>query len=149
MLNYDNLAEYTKEQQGDVRFWMNFHADSYDSVILRKSHPTTEMKSINWDHLLNIDMPVAEEVVDACNRMNLTSIMSFNLDWNEEIGAQFYATLYVDRATKVFHWTIQGKPFHVEYVYFASILGFPKSDLTREKIHEVENVVELPKLTRL
>jgi hypothetical protein len=87
-------------------------------------------------------MPVVGEVVNACNMMNLTSIMSFNLAWNVEIVAQFYATLYVDRATKTFYWTIQGKSFHVEYAYFASILGFPENDLTREKIHEVENVLD-------
>jgi hypothetical protein len=100
------------------------------------------MKSINWDYLLNIDIPVVGEVVDACNRMNLTSIMSFNLDWNEEIVAQFYATLYVNHATKTFHWTVQGKPFYVEHAYFASVLGFPENDLTREKIHEVENMLD-------
>jgi hypothetical protein len=49
---------------------------------------------------------------------------------------QFYATLYVNRSTKTFHWTIQGKPFSIEYAQFASILGFPNADLTREKIDE-------------
>jgi hypothetical protein len=44
--------------------------------------------------------------------------------------------------TKTFHWTIQGKPFSVEYAQFASILGFPNADLTREKIHEEENVLD-------
>jgi hypothetical protein len=45
-LRYDDPSEYGKERQGDVRFWMNFHADWCASVILCKSHPTTEMKSI-------------------------------------------------------------------------------------------------------
>jgi hypothetical protein len=43
-LMYDDPSRYAKEQHGNVRFWMNFHADWYDSVILRKSHPTTKMK---------------------------------------------------------------------------------------------------------
>jgi hypothetical protein len=84
---YDDPSRYDKEQQGDVRFWLNFHADWYDSVILSKSHPTTEMKSINWDYLLDIDLSVVWEAQDACRRMNLTSIMSFNCDWNEEVVA--------------------------------------------------------------
>ena len=37
-----------KEWQGDFRFWMWFHADWYESVIMTKTHPTTEMKSIDW-----------------------------------------------------------------------------------------------------
>jgi hypothetical protein len=74
--------------------------------------------------------------------MNLSSIMSFNYDWNEEVIAQFYATLYVNRTTKTFHWTIQGNPFSVGYANFANILGFPSSDLTRERIHELENMLD-------
>jgi hypothetical protein len=82
---------------------MNFHADWYAFVILCKSHPTTEMKSINWDYLFEIDLPVVREVEDACRRMNLSSIMSFNCDRNEEVVVEFYATLYVNRTTKTFH----------------------------------------------
>jgi hypothetical protein len=69
------------------------------------------MKSINWDYLFEIDLPVVREVEDACRRINLSSIISFNYDSNEEVIAQFYATLYVNRSTKTFHWIIQGKTF--------------------------------------
>ena len=88
------------------RFWLWFQADCYETVIMTKTHPTTEMKSINWTHLDDLDMPVVHQVVSVCDRMNLQTIMSFNCDWNEEIVAQFYATLYVDREGKKFHWTI-------------------------------------------
>jgi hypothetical protein len=66
---------------------MNFHAYWYPSMILCKSHPTTEMKSISWDYLFEIDLPVVREVEDTCRRMNISSIMSFNYDWNEEVIA--------------------------------------------------------------
>ena len=108
---------------------------------MTKTHPTTEMKSINCTHLDDLDLPVVHQVVSVCDRMNLQTIMSFNCDWNEEIVAQFYATLYVDREGKKFHWTIQGKPFSVNYNEFAEILGFPGADLDRPKIHN-ENVLE-------
>jgi hypothetical protein len=127
---YDNPSRYDKEQQGDVRFWMNFHADWYDSVILRKSNPTTEMKSIDWDYLGDIDLPVVREVEDACRRMNVSSIMPFSRDWNEEVVAQFYSTLYVNLSTKTFHWTIQAKPFSIEYAQFAYVLGFSNANLS-------------------
>jgi hypothetical protein len=104
---YEDPSRFAKEQQWDVRFWMNFHADWYVSMILCKSHPTTEMKSIICDYLFEIYLPVVREVEDACERMHASSIMSFNCDWNEEVVAQFYATLYVNRSTKTFHWTIQ------------------------------------------
>jgi hypothetical protein len=81
-LRYDDPSEYAKDQQGDVRFWMNFYTDWYASVILCKSHPTIEIKSINWDCLFEIDFSVVREVEDACRRMNLSSIMSIDYDWN-------------------------------------------------------------------
>jgi hypothetical protein len=33
-LRYGDPSEYVKEKQGDVHFWMNFHADWYALVIL-------------------------------------------------------------------------------------------------------------------
>jgi hypothetical protein len=72
---YDDPSRYNKEQQGDVHFLLNFYVDWYDSVILCKSHPTTEMKSINWDYLGNVDLPVVREVKDVCRRKNVSTII--------------------------------------------------------------------------
>ena len=54
---------------------------------MTKTHPTTEMKSIDWQHLDELDMPVTSEVISACARMNLHAIMDFNCDWNEKVVA--------------------------------------------------------------
>jgi hypothetical protein len=80
--------------------------------------------------LPKLGVRVVRDVEGTCRRMNLSSIMSFNCDWNEEAVALFYASLYVNRSTKTFHWTIEGKPFLVEYAQFASILGLSNADLT-------------------
>ena len=70
-LRFENYHGFEKEQQGDFRFWMWFHSDWYESVIMTKTHPTTEMKSINWTHLDELDMPVVAEAISACERMNM------------------------------------------------------------------------------
>jgi hypothetical protein len=85
---------------------MWFHVDWYEIVIITKTHPTTEMKSINWTHLEDIDIPVVAEAVSACENMHLQPIMSFSCHWNEEVVALFYATLYVDRPGRKFHWML-------------------------------------------
>ena len=106
-------------------------------------HVTIEMKWIDWGYLRRL-ASLVKEVVDVvytrCRDMDLVDIMSFQCHWNDEVVAQFYATLYVDREGKKFHWTIQGKPFSVNYNEFAEILGFPATDLDRPKIHN-ENVL--------
>ncbi|KAL6843727.1 hypothetical protein ACP4OV_026298 [Aristida adscensionis] len=54
-----------------------------------------------------------------CEKRNLKGIMGFKHDWNEEVIAQFYSTLWVD----------------MTYTQFAGILGFDSSDLRKHKIH--------------
>jgi hypothetical protein len=40
---------------------------------------------------------VVDAVYDRCSEMDLMEIMSFRCDWNEEVVAQFYATLFVEQ----------------------------------------------------
>ena len=112
---------------------MWFHTDWYETVIMTKTHPTTEMKSMDWNHLIELDVQVVTQAVDTCQNMHLQDIMNFNCHWNEEVVAQFYATLYVDRPGKKFYWMLQGERFSVTYRRFASILGFPDVDTKPEK----------------
>ena len=108
---------------------------------MTKTHPTTEMKSMDWGHLNELDVQVVTQAVDTCQHMHLQAIMSFNYHWNEEVVTQFYATLYVDRPGKKFHWMLQGEKYSVTYRQFADMLGFPDADLERPKIHD-ENVID-------
>ena len=54
---------------------------------MTKTQPTTEMKSIDWQHLDELDMTVTSEVISACAQMHLHAIMDFNCDWNEKVVA--------------------------------------------------------------
>jgi hypothetical protein len=140
-MRFQNYHRYDKEQQRDFRFWMWFHADWHETVIMTKTHPTTEMKSMDWGHLNELDVQVVTQAVDTCQNMHLQAIMSFNCHWNEEVVTQFYATLYVDHPGKKFHWMLQGEKYSVTYRQFADMLGFPDADLERPKIHD-ENVID-------
>jgi hypothetical protein len=131
---YTDPALWQKEFDADIHFWLKFNADWYESVILSKENLTIEMKSIKWDNLRSLNIPVVNEAIDICHAKGLTSIMELNYDWNEEVIAQFYANLYVRRETKTFHWLLQGKPLSVSYERFAQILGFGEENLGRPKL---------------
>ena len=60
-LRFDNYHKYDKEQQGDFRFWMWFHADWFETVIMTKAHPTIEMESMDWTHLIELDLLVVAQ----------------------------------------------------------------------------------------
>jgi hypothetical protein len=126
---------WQKEFDADIRFWLKFNADWYESVILSKENLTIDMKSINWDTLRSLNILAVNKAIDTCHSKRMTNIMGLNYDWNEEVVAQFYANLYICRETKTFHWLLQGKPLSISYERFAQILGFGEEDLGHPKLH--------------
>jgi hypothetical protein len=132
---YLNPALWQKEFDADIRFWLKFNTDWYESIILYKEHMTVDMKSIKWDTLRSFNISAVNEAIDICHAKGMTSIMAMNYDWNEEVVAQFYANLYVWCETKTFHWLLQGKPLSISYERFTQILGFGEEDLGLPKLH--------------
>jgi hypothetical protein len=55
--------------------------------------------------------------------MDLVEIMSFRCDWNEEVVAQFYATLFVEQDEQTIHWSIRGKRFRYNMAQFSILFG--------------------------
>jgi hypothetical protein len=66
---------------------------------------------------------VVEAVYDRCSEMDLVEIMSFRCDWNEEVVAQFYATLFVEQDEQTIHWSIRGKRFRYNMAQFSILFG--------------------------
>jgi hypothetical protein len=132
---YTDPALWQKDYDADIRFWLKFNADWYESVILRKDHLTVDMKSINWDLLRSLNIPAVNDAIDICHDKGMTTVMAINYDWNEEVVAQFYANPYIRRETRTFHWLLQGKPLSVSYERFAQILGFGEEDLGLPKLY--------------
>ena len=71
---------------------------------------------------------VVEAIHARCVEMDLADIVAFQCDWNEEVVAQFYATLWVDTINHVMHWTLEGKRYAVSIVAFARLFGFNIGD---------------------
>ena len=55
--------------------------------------------------------------------------MKFQHDWNTEVVAQFYATLFVEEDERRMHWMLEGQWYSVDYDVFAAQLGFSEDDL--------------------
>jgi hypothetical protein len=80
---------------------------------------------------------VFDEVVAACEAKHLKEIMAFTKNWNNEIIAQFFATLYVEERedTRKFHWMIEGRWYEITFERFARLFGFGRKDAIHQKIH--------------
>jgi hypothetical protein len=77
----------------------------------------------------------------ACEQKKMKNIMTFQFDWNNEIIAQFYSTLWIKPADEespynfpYMNFFIEGSWYKVSYRRFAHILGFTDNDIAGDKI---------------
>ena len=89
-------------------------------------HVTTEMKWIDWNYLRRLDAHI-KDVVNAvyshCQELDLVDIMSFQCHWNEEVVAQFYATLFIEENERIIHWHLGGKRITYNMADFSTLFG--------------------------
>jgi hypothetical protein len=92
----ENPKLVEKEPGIDYRFHTAFQRDFYESVIITKTKPAAISQWIDWTYMEAKHDAIFDEVVAACTAKHLRDVMSFQKNWNNEIIAQFYATLYVE-----------------------------------------------------
>lgn len=122
----EDPSEIERSFLGDSRFCFPHQADWYKSVIMTMKRVTTEIKWIDWNYLKGLASPlkeVVDVVYDRCQEMDLLGIMSFSCDWNEEVVAQFYATLHVSDDDRIFQFLIGGKQFTYTMAQFSHLFG--------------------------
>jgi hypothetical protein len=79
---------------------------------------------------------IFDSVVAACKAKHLRDILAFKKNWNNEVIAQFYATIYFEEHgdTRKLHWMTKGQWYVVSYAQFARLLGFGRKDASRPRI---------------
>jgi hypothetical protein len=65
----------------------------------------------------------------------MKDVMGFKYDWNAEIIAQFHATFFYDSYTDFIRWMTEGVHYKINFVTFAKLLGFGKTDRERDTIN--------------
>jgi hypothetical protein len=119
----------------DYRFANIFQAHYYNTVIMAKEkYPILDQRFINWEACLSLNDPDLNEALNALENKGFKDIMTYELDWNEEVIAQFYATVWYtpsEEETNIppyMHFAIQGVEYKCSYNRFARILGLPFDD---------------------
>jgi hypothetical protein len=69
--------------------------------------------------------------------------MGVHYDWNIEVIAQFYATLFIEEAEDVraMHWMIGGEWYHITFDEFTTRFLYGQADKSRFRIH-IHNPLE-------
>jgi hypothetical protein len=92
----ENLRLVEKEPDIDYKFHTTFQQDFYESVIIPKTKPVAISQWIDWNYMEGKGDKIFNEVVTSCRAKHLRDVMAFRKNWNNEIIAQFFATLYVE-----------------------------------------------------
>jgi hypothetical protein len=118
------LAE--KEPDIDYRFHTAFQQDLYESMIITKTKLVAISQWIDWTYMEAKHDVIFDEVVAAYRAKHLRDVISFQKNWNNEIIAQFFATLYVEERgdTRKFYWMTEGMRYEITFQQFASLFGF-------------------------
>jgi hypothetical protein len=79
---------------------------------------------------------IFDEVVAICRAKHLRDVMSFQKNWNNEIIAQFYTTLYVEEQGNIrkFYWIIEGRRYEINFEQFDRLFGFGRNGANRSKM---------------
>jgi hypothetical protein len=131
------LAHTQPRDAYDYRFHSLFQRDFYESVITPKSKPVVNSQWIDLAYIESKYDPIFDSVVVTCKAKHLRDILAFKKNWNNEVIAQFYATVYFEEYgdTRKPHWMIEDQWYEVSYAQFARLLGFGRKDASRPRIH--------------
>jgi hypothetical protein len=121
----------------DYRFWNVFHSNFYaTSILTSKKGKICKMQYIDFNELQDKEEPEFNTAIRIYDTFELSDLMSFRYDWNEEILAQLHATYYWNKVTDELHWMTDGCHYHIDFVTFSRILGFGRGHRTYSRIHD-------------
>jgi methionine aminopeptidase len=85
----------------DYRFHTQFQQDLYETVIMERWRIMSEAQWVDWHHMEEQHDPIYNQVIIACESHHIKKLMGVHYDWNIEVIAQFYATLFIEEAEDV------------------------------------------------
>jgi hypothetical protein len=74
-------------------------------------------------------------VLETCDLHEITELLQFRHNWNQEVIAEFYSTLFYDKKEESFMWMTNGRRFHVQLSHFTQILGLSSYLDILKKLH--------------
>jgi hypothetical protein len=87
MINrHENPYDWTTELH-DHRFWNNFQADWYLTVIKDRKNPITSLLYLDWPYMQRKRDPVFHKVITKAQTLGIYDILGLHQEWNTELVA--------------------------------------------------------------
>ena len=148
-INYSKSWKLVEEARGinpyavrkdlgtDYRFWNEFYSNFYATAILTsKKTKIIKMQYIDWDEMQGKEEPEFDKVIKICDRFQLSHIMGFQYNWNDEVLSQLHATYFYDQISDEIHWMTDGRHYRVDFITFSRILFFGEEHRGYTYIHD-------------
>jgi hypothetical protein len=100
-----------KERCTDETF---FHQDWYHIILYRKTKPVVSAQWIHLDYMNRTKDMHFNRILEACEFHGITDLLLFHYNWNQEVIAEFYSTLYFDKKEGIFMWMTNGRRFSIK-----------------------------------
>ncbi|KAJ1270308.1 hypothetical protein BS78_06G044000 [Paspalum vaginatum] len=126
-----------------IRFHTLFQCDFYDSTILERKDAIAEQKWIDWTNCESMHDTALDAALAKLTEKGIKDIMCMKYDWSEKVIAQFYSTVWFEKAhNTIMHFMIEGQKYNVTYTQFRDILGFDKDDTAKSmpRVHALRKV---------
>jgi hypothetical protein len=104
-------------------------------VLYPKSSPVVKQQYVDIEYMRNRKDMHFNRVLEACDLHEITKLLQFRHNWNQEVIAEFYSTLFYDKKERVFMWMTNGRRFHMQLSLFAQILGLSSHLDIPKKLH--------------
>jgi hypothetical protein len=104
-------------------------------VLYPKSSPVVKQQYVDIQYMRNKKDMYFNRVLEACDLHEITALLQFRHNWNQEVIAKFYSTLFYDKKERIFMWMTNGRRFHVQLTGFTQILGLSSHLDIPKKLH--------------
>ena len=96
-------------------------------MILANAGIGSEAQWADWTHMANLQNEIINELAQMCQDRHINDIMGFQHDWNKEVIAQFYATVYFGHDAqndneRTIYYITEGQRYQCSYTSFCRYL---------------------------
>jgi hypothetical protein len=104
-------------------------------MLYLKSSPVVKKQYVDIEYMRKKKDMHFNRVLEACDLHEITGLLQFRHNWNQEVIAEFYSTLFYDKKERIFMWMTNGRRFHMKLAQFAQILGLSSQLDISNKLH--------------
>jgi hypothetical protein len=128
----------------DHRYWNNFQANWYLSIIKEQKNPITSQLYVDWNYMQKKHDPVFHRVIAKAQRLDIYDLLGMYQEWNTKLVAQFCTTAWRsgNGHEQTLNFSIEGHGFELRVAELPTIFAVADNDFHRLEIITERTIAE-------